>query len=582
MEKEQLEPTGQISDWEFLRRVSLDTIGTIPPPKLIKEFFEIPKASRRTQIIDTLLKNPGWADHWVGYWQDVLAENPGLTKPELNNSGPFRWYLYESFLDNKPFDRFVSELVLMEGSAYAGGPAGFSVASQNDVPMAAKAHILGTAFLAVEMKCARCHDAPYHDVKQEDLFSIAALLKRNPQKVPGSSTIPLSPEEVANLAVKVTLQPGSSVKPKWPFSEFVSLTDSNQPVIAPELVRNNKDSRHQLAAMLTSPHNQRFTRVIVNRVWAKLIGRGIVNPVDDWEEAEISHPELLDYLSREFILSGYDLKALTKLILQSDLYQRAPVPGLLAENIGAEKFRGPIRRKMTGEQLADSLYAATGKSFGSEKLTMDADGKRSDNIFVHLGTPERAWQLITVSNERDRPSMSLPVAQSMIDLMSAYGWRQQRQEPLTHREDPLTALQPMALANGTSAQKAIDFSDDSELTKEALENQTVEQFVESLFERLLTRTPTSDERELFSDQLRDGYASRVIAGPEAVPPKRMFRSGITWINHFHPDADREAINRSREILEGDPKSVRLDADWRQRAEDVAWVLVNSPEFVFIP
>ncbi|QDT33252.1 hypothetical protein Mal48_25050 [Thalassoglobus polymorphus] len=582
LQKEELKPTGQISDSEFLRRVSLDTIGTIPSPKLIQEFFELPKETRRAEIIEKLLNDQGWADHWVGYWQDVLAENPGLTKPELNNSGPFRWYLYESFLDNKPFDRFVTELSLMEGSKYSGGPAGFSVASQNDVPMAAKAHILGTAFLAVEMKCARCHDAPYHDVKQEDLFSIAALLKRDAQKVPGSSTIPLSTEEVASLSVKVTLQPGSSVKPKWPFAQFVSATDADHPVLAEEFVRNANDSRHQLAAMLTSPHNKRFSQVIVNRVWAKLIGRGIVQPVDDWEEAEISHPELLDYLSREFILSGYDLKALTRTILLSDIYQRAPVPGLLADNIGAEKFRGPIRRKMTGEQLADSLYAATGKSFGSEKLTMDADGKRPDSIFVHLGTPERAWQLITVSNERDRPSMSIPVAQSIIDLMSAYGWRQQRQEPLTHREDPLTALQPMALANGTSSLKAIDFSDDSALTHEALQDQPVEVFVEHLFERLLTRTPTSNEREMFSGQLRKGYETRIVAGPEAVPPKRMFRSGITWINHFHPDADREAMDRSREILEGDPKSVRLDPDWRQRAEDVVWVLVNSPEFVFVP
>lgn len=578
----ELKPTGEISDWEFLRRVTLDTIGTIPSAELIAEFFSISQDTRRTVIIDRLLDDPAWADHWVGYWQDALAENPGLTKPELNNSGPFRWFLHEAFLDNMPFDRFVTELALMEGSAASGGPAGFGIASQNDVPMAAKAHIIGTAFLAVEMKCARCHDAPYHDVKQEDLFSVAALLKRSPQKVPGSSSIPLSPEEVADLAVQVTLQPGSDVQPKWPFDEFVSSKDSSQEPLPARLLRHPQDSRQQLAAMLTSPYNERFTSVIVNRLWARFLGRGLVHPVDDWEEAEVAYPELLAYLNREFIQSGYDLKALSRLILNSHVYQRAPVPGLVDGSIGAERFRGPVRRKMTGEQLADSLYAATGKPFGSEKLTMDADGKQPDSRFAHLGIPQRAWQFVTVSNERDRPSMSLPVAQSVIDLMAAYGWRQQRQDPLTHREDPLTALQPMALANGVSSLRALDFSDDSKLTEAALKDRSVEEFVEELFQLLLTRTPTSEERNLFADQLREGYAQRITAGPEAVPPQRIFRSGITWINHFHPDADREAMQRSREIIQGDRKSARLDPNWRERAEDVAWVLVNSPEFVFIP
>lgn len=583
LRERQLEPTGEISDREFLRRVTLDITGRIPTPELTAEFFNLPVESRRGTIIDRLLDSPDWADHWVGYWQDVLAENPGLTKPELNNSGPFRWYLYEAFQDNKPFDRFVTELALLEGSAYSGGPAGFGIASQNDAPMAAKAHVIGTAFLAVEMKCARCHDAPYHDVLQKDLFSVAAMLKQGPQTVPGTSTVPVSsPEERENLAVKVTLLPGASVKPEWPFAQFVSLDNSGTAPLPAEFIRSEKDSRHQLAAMLTSPHNQRFTQVIVNRLWERYLGRGIISPVDDWEEATAAYPELLDYLAQEFILSGYDLKTLARLILNSHVYQRQPVVELTAESRGAELFRGPIRRKMTGEQLLDSLYTAAGKPFGSEELTIDLDGKMSDRTFGHLGIPTRAWQLVTVSNERDRPSMTLPVAQSLIDLMVSFGWRQQRQDPITHREDPITALQPMALANGISALRAIDFSDDSLFTHDALQDQPVEAFVEKLFDRLLTRTPTSDERELFSEMLREGYADRIIAGPEAIPPRRIFRTGITWISHFHPEADIEATRRMEAILDGDLKSTRLNPDWRERAEDAAWVLVNSPEFLIVP
>ncbi|MCA8996357.1 MAG: DUF1553 domain-containing protein, partial [Planctomycetaceae bacterium] len=574
-------PTELTSDWEFLRRVTLDVVGTVPTPEQIEAYFADPKETRRQQVIERLLVDDGWAHHWVTYWQDVLAENPGLTKPELNNSGPFRWYLYDAFLDNRPIDRIATELVMMEGSAYSGGPAGFSVASQNDVPMAAKAHILGTAFLAVEMKCARCHDAPYHDVKQGDLFGLAAMLKRAPEKVPGSSSVLLASDGTRELAVKVTLEPGSSVKPSWPFAEFVSL-DDGQPPLPAEFLRTSDDPREELAAMLTSPLNSRFAQVIVNRMWKRYLGRGLVEPVDDWEEAECSHPELLDHLAHELVANGYDLKHIARLILNSQVYQRQPVGDVSVQSEEAAMFRGPVRRKMTGEQVADSLYAVTGKDFGSEELSIDRDGKLPDSRFGHLGIPQRSWQLAPVANERDRPSMTLPVAQSLIDLMSAYGWRQQRQDPLTVREDPLTALQPMALANGTSSNKAIDFSDSSTLTELALVDQPVEQLVEELVQRLLTRPATSEERQLFVDLLKDGYDARIVAGPEAVAPKRMFRSGITWINHFDPKADNEAMARQREVLKGDPPTKRLDADWRTRAEDVVWVLVNSPEFVVVP
>ena len=587
LSEEGLSPTEVISDFAFLRRASLDTIGTIPTPAMIDQYFADPADRRRELLVDRLLANPAWADRWVGYWQDVLGENPGLTKPELNNTGPFRWFLYEALLDNMPLDRFVTELVMMRGSAHQGGPAGFAIATQNDVPLAAKAHILGTAFLAVEMKCARCHDAPYHDVQQGDLFGLAAMLKRGPEKVPGSSSISADPEVLARMAVKVTLPRGASVKPNWPFGEFVSVeTEAEAPelteVLSEDLWRNAQDSREQLAAMLTSPRNSRFPRVMVNRIWQQFLGRALIEPVEDWEEAECQQPELLDYLAHELVTHNYDLKYISRLILLSDVYQREPVPGLSIDSREAGWFRGPIRRKLTGDQLVDSLFLAVGKSFRTEELTMDGDGKQDESRFGHLGLPQRSWELATVSNERDRPSMSLPVAQSVIDLMAAYGWRQNRQTPVSVREDPLTALQPMALAHGTAPNRAIDFSDRSALTDLALRDQPLEDFVDGLYLRLLTRSPVTEERELVLSLLRDGYDQRVVAGPEVLRPVRIFRSGITWSNHFAPESDVEAMERERTVIQGDPPTARLDADWRSRAEDVAWMLVNSPEFVFIP
>jgi hypothetical protein len=570
-----IQPLPAIDDFDFLRRVSLDTIGVIPSEPVIAEYLAMPEQTRRAQIVDVLLDDPAWADHWVGYWQDVLAENPGLTKPELNNTGPFRWFLHEAFLDNKPFDRFVTELVMMQGSRYGGGPAGFGVASQNDVPMAAKAHVLGTAFLGVEMKCARCHDAPYHDVTQEDLFSLAAMLKRAPEKVPGTSSVPVDENGLA--AVRVALAPGSVVEPEWPFANFV---DDSAPQwgLPEELLRNPRDTRERLAAFITSPHNERFAQALANRMWKRYLGRGLVEPVDDWEHSEISHPELLAWLARELVTHDYDLKHIARLILTSDAYQRMVATGVEER----ELFAGPTRRRLTGEQLVDSLLAATGKDFGCEELTMDGDGRRSDATFGHFGIPQRAWEFVAVSNERDRPSLNLPTAQSIIDLLSAYGWRQQRQEPLTDRGAGLTPLQPMVLANGTMANRIVDLSDGSDVTAICVQGQPVEELVTRLFQRVLTRPPGDEELAIFTALLEEGYDQRVVAGLEVVPPRRIYRSGVTWSNHFDPKSDDEAIRRQREILQGDPPTRRLAADWRGRIEDMLWTLINSPEFVFVP
>ncbi|MFM8890600.1 MAG: DUF1549 domain-containing protein, partial [Planctomycetia bacterium] len=168
-------PAAVVDDAAFIRRLSLDVRGVIPTPDEIRRFLAdgpapaptnhaandsahvVPDSRRR--LVEAFLADPRWADHWVAFWQDLLAENPNLVNPTLNNTGPFRFFVHESFLDRRPIDRFVTELIMMEGSRHFGGPGGFGLATENDVPMAAKAHIIGRAFLGLELGCARCHDA---------------------------------------------------------------------------------------------------------------------------------------------------------------------------------------------------------------------------------------------------------------------------------------------------------------------------------------------------------------------------------------------------------------------------------------
>jgi hypothetical protein len=198
-----------IDDAAFLRRVYFDTVGVPPGEREVRAFLADSSAQKRVRIIDQLLADERWADHWVSYWQDVLAENPSMVKPSLNNTGPFRWFLYEALRDNKPLDRLVTELLLLRGSERDGGSAGFGFAADNDAPFAAKGHIVATAFLGIELQCARCHDSPYHSTKQRDLYSLAALFERKPVTVPISSTVPAAffERKARESLIKVTLAP---------------------------------------------------------------------------------------------------------------------------------------------------------------------------------------------------------------------------------------------------------------------------------------------------------------------------------------------------------------------------------------
>jgi hypothetical protein len=531
---------------------------------------------RRTRVIDRLLADPRWADNGMGYWLDVLAENPNLINPTLNNTGPFRWWIYESLLDNKPLDLFVTELLRLEGSERFGGPAGFGIASQNDVPLAAKGIIVSSAFLGVEMKCARCHDAPTHTSKQKELFQLAAMLQTKPLKVPTTSSVPLDHLRLGGREplIEVTLQPGSTVTPTWPFAQFCDEQT------AASIAENPSDSRDQLAALITAPQNERFAQVMVNRIWQRFMGRGIVEMVGDWEKATPSHPDLLHWLGRELVRSGYNTKTIARLILTSHAYQRASDPKLTETS---PLFTAPAPRRISAEQLVDSLFAATGKPFALEPVALDIDSVRTIDNALDLGRARRSWMLASTSNERDRPSLMLPRIQAVAEVMEVFGWRGARPDAGSGvREVGANVLQPALLSNGTMMTWLTRLSDDHGLTKFALENQPLDQFVERLFLRLFTRKPTSDERKIYSDALRDGYANRIVAQPSAepaAPPAR--RKFVAWSNHMKSEANTLRLEEEAAARHGDPATKRLNPQWRGHFEDVIWALLNAPEWTYV-
>ena len=573
------ERTPLIDDLSFLRRVWIDALGIAPPLDVIRAFHGDTSADKRAKMINLILEKDGWADNWVGYWQDALAENPNLLKPNLNNTGPFRYWILDALRDNKPMDRFATELIMMRGSTWDGGSAGFGQASQNDVPMAAKAHVIGTAFLGVEMKCARCHDAPYHDTTQRNLFEMAAMLGRKSIQVPKTSSVPASFFEHAQQGgreslIQVTLKIGSTVKPDWPFDKLGGKLPA-------QVLQDPKDTREQLAAIVT--FSRRFAEVIANRAWKRLMGAGLVEKVDDWEGKSPSDPALLAYLADELIRSGYDLKALTRLIMTSKAYQRGAIdaPENLTE---ADRFlEGPYRRRMTAEQVVDNAWQVSGKKMDLGLLTMDMEGRHRPGFFMNFGRPERAWEFTTLANERDRPSLAMPKMQAIIDVLLAFGWRNSRPEPTSHRIQEPNPIQPGVLSNGVMGGWLTRLSDDSEITRMCIDAESASQLAEDLYLRYLTRFPTSEERKAFVALLEIGFDNRILPKQQTLPSQAKKRYPfVSWLNHLDNEANSIKQQQEEDARRGDPPSKFLQTAWREAAEDALWALLNSPEMILIP
>jgi mono/diheme cytochrome c family protein len=572
-----------IGDEAFLRRVYLDTIGVPPTSAEAETFLTDQSSGKRIALVNRLLGDERFADGWMSFWLDLLAENPSLLNASLNSTGPFRWFLYDSLRDNKPLDRMATELLMLRGGSAEGGSAGFGLAGENDAPLAAKGHIVASAFLGIELQCARCHDSPYHSTTQRDLYSLAAMFDRKPVTVPTTSRVPAAffeNQKHRQSLIQVTLKADQLVRPTWPFAAVTGVSDDAD---IERLMQKPTDTRERLAALITAPQNTRFSRVIVNRIWKRLIGAGFVEPVHDWEGNTSSHPELLRWLARELITHDYDLRHVVRLIVCSETYQRASVGENLVASAQMRFFNAPDRRRLTAEQVVDSLHHATGRAIDVEELTFVHDGRRPLGSRQTLGRPSRAWMFGDLKNERDRPSLSLPKARTVVDVLEAFGWTGARQMPITERESEANLLQPGVLANGTLSATLTRASHQSELAELAIAAKSPESLVNTLFLRILSRAPKPDEQNAFAEALAEGFNTRLvpadkIAHVEELPPLPQ----VTWFNHGRPKANEIQLEIERRVLAGPPPDARLTPSWRVVYEDAVWSLINYREFVWMP
>ncbi len=234
-------------------------------------------------------------------------------------------------------------------------------------------------------------------------------------------------------------------------------------------------------------------------------------------------------------------------------------------------------------EFPDGLFAASGQLMETEELTLDPDARRGADTFVSLGSPTRSWMLSSLSNERDRPSLALPRAQSIADVLEAFGWTASRQSPVNTRESDPNVLQPGVLANSTVSVWATRAAPGSALADLAVAAATPDALVDSVFLRFYSRYPTRDEKLPLTRALAQNFSTRLVPASEIkspLPPSVL--PTVSWGNHLQSEANRIKIDLEQRYRVGPPGDPRLRPEWREVFEDVVWSLVNIREFVWLP
>lgn len=339
-----LVPSPLCTDEDFFRRIHLDVIGTLPKPAEIKTFLADTAADKRQKAIDRLLDRPEFVDFWAQKWGDLLRINRDL----LNERGmwSFHNWVRASLRDRKPLDEMVRDIITAEGSTFTEGPANYFMVARNAGDWA---ETTAQLFLGVRIGCAKCHHHPFEKWSQEDYAGMSAFFVRLGTKASREFGL-FGGEQVVYLkptGEQTHPRRGNLVKP-----HPLGGPDMDDPI----------DRRVKLADWITAPDNPFFARNVVNRFWGYLMGRGLVEPLDDMRATNpASNPELLDALADDFVKHKYDLRHLVRTIVSSRGYQLASKSTIAnkADALNVHFTRYTVRR-LSAEQLADAIDFATG------------------------------------------------------------------------------------------------------------------------------------------------------------------------------------------------------------------------------
>jgi hypothetical protein len=430
-----------------LRRAFLDVIGRLPTPEEARAFLSGTSPSKREELIDALLDRPEYADYWANKWADLLRPNPyrvGI-KPTL----VFDEWIREAFRQKVPYDRFVRELVTARGSVWRNGAATWFRDRRTPDEITP---VVSQLFLGIRLECAKCHHHPFEVWSQHDFYSLAAYFARVTHKGEAISSPISGGEEIVYVADSGSVShplTGQVLEPRPLFGKA-------------RAIEAGEDPREALADWITSPDNAYFAQVAANRVWADLMGRGLVDPVDDLRATNPpSNPPLLAALADDFRQQRYDLKKLLRRIMTSYVYALASAPN--DRNVAdTRNYSRHYRQRLRAEVLLDAICDVTAIP---EELDGLPRGSRSIQIWTH-----RVGSL----------------------FLDAFGRPDPNQDPPYERVGEATVVQALHLMNAPGLHRKVTH-DEGRAAQLAAGDKPPRQVVEELYLLTYSRLPTDDE-----------------------------------------------------------------------------------------
>ena len=455
LQKLNITPSELCSDHTFLRRAYTDIIGRIPSSQETAAFLEDTSPDKRTRLVDQLLQQPDFADHWANKWVDLLRPNPyrvGI-KAVFN----YDHWIRQSFHDRKPWDQFVRELITARGSTFRNGAVTLFRDRREPEEVTT---LVSRLFVGVRLECAKCHHHPFEVWGQDDFYSFAAWFARIGRKGTGLSP-PISGSEeffFAGTRGSVTHPvTGAEMTPRPLFGQAP----------APD---SHPDPREALATWITSPDNHLFAQVMANRVWADLMGRGIVDPVDDFRATNPpANAPLLTALGIHFRDSEFSLTELIRTIANSHAYQLSSQPNE-TNSSDISGYSRHYRHRHRAEVLLDSLSLITGIPQDFPAMPPDSTSKqiwthRSDSLFL-----------------------------------DTFGRPDPNQDPPCERTADSTVVQALHLMNSEKLHSEV-ISDKSSFRTLADSDKSPEDLATELYRRIYSRNPAPEETQLVRELL---------------------------------------------------------------------------------
>ncbi len=456
-------PAGLCTDAEFLRRATLDTLGRIPTLEETQRFLADRRPDRRARLIDALLQRPEFADFWAMKWSDLLRNEEKV----LDRKGVevFHQWIRQTIADGKPLNEFAREILLGRGSTYSHPAANYYRALRDPQT---RAETTAQVFLGVRLQCARCHNHPFDHWTQNDYHTLAAFFARVQYRILSN-----------NRRDKLDKHEFDGEQIVWQDRTSEGKHPVTGAVLRPRLpgqdteCHPNDDRLQILADWVASPENPYFARAQANRIWFHLMGRGIVEPNDDFRASNPAvNPALLEALAADLVAQHFDLRALIRRIMNSRTYQQSAIPN--ETNREDEiNFSHTVLRPLQAEQLLDSLAQVTG-------VKPRLDPSKPLRRAVQMPAPPAVRRGRGAASEGER-------------FLSTFGKPGRLLSCECERSEETTLAQAFQLITGKLLNEMLS-EEDNRLGKLLSAGRSNPQIVEELYLVALNRPPSDQER----------------------------------------------------------------------------------------